>query len=93
VETRSGGVDRGVKRRLQLAELRLLTPPLTPKSKHGHPAIVGMASTPFGSNVPYAEPFWNRGLPSPYYDESHAAVRSFLRKWTDDNLVSEAFDW
>ncbi len=33
---------------------------------------------PFGSDIPFAEPQWYRGLPTPYYNGSHVELRVSL---------------
>lgn len=52
-----------------------------------------MQHKPFGSDVPYAEPAWYRGVPTPYYTEKHAAFREKTRKWVDENLVPYVDEW
>lgn len=38
----------------------------------------------FGSVLPYAEPAWARGYPSPYYNDSHRRLRAAMRSWVDE---------
>lgn len=54
-----------------------------------------MATKPFGSLVPFAESSWSRGLPSPYYKESHEKLRAELRTWIEDDLemLENMFEW
>jgi len=52
-----------------------------------------MQHAPFGSDVPYAEPAWYRGVPTPYYEEKHAAFREKVRAFVDEHLVPYADDW
>ncbi|GAA6041517.1 hypothetical protein JCM8097_001918 [Rhodosporidiobolus ruineniae] len=51
-----------------------------------------MADT-FGSTTPWAEPAAYRGLPSPYYNESHRRLRKAAREWTDKYLMDVPFEW
>ena len=37
----------------------------------------------FGSPIPYAEPSWARGCPSPYFKDSHRRLRKAMRAWVD----------
>lgn len=37
----------------------------------------------FGSPIPYAEPPWARGCPSPYFKDSHRRLRKAMREWVD----------
>jgi hypothetical protein len=54
-----------------------------------------MATKPFGSLVPFGESSWGRGLPSPYYKESHAKLRAELRTWLEDDveMLENMFEW
>lgn len=49
---------------------------------------------PFGNqSVPFAEPAWYSGLPSPFYKPSHLRLREAARKWTETHLMDQAHDW
>src|ERR1700743_365514 len=48
---------------------------------------------PFGSILPWAEPSWYNGRPSPYYKESHKRLRDTMRKWTEDNFMGHSEEW
>lgn len=52
-----------------------------------------MQHAPFGSDVPYAEPAWYRGVPTPYYNESHAKFRGKCRAFVDEHLVPFVDEW
>lgn len=45
----------------------------------------------YGSNLPYAEPAWARGGPSPYYRDSHRQLRRAIRAWVDKVSCSSRF--
>jgi len=47
----------------------------------------------FGSDVPYAEPGWYRGEPTPYYEAKHAAFRAKVRSWVDEHLMPHVDEW
>ena len=47
----------------------------------------------FGSPVPFAEPPWYRGTPSPYYDETHVALRARVRAFVDEHLAPYVDEW
>jgi len=53
------------------------------------------AKKPFGSLVPFSESAWARGLPSPYYTQSHENLRSYVRKWLveDLELLDNVYDY
>lgn len=54
-----------------------------------------MATKPFGSLIPFGEKSYSRGLPSPYYNESHAALRNELRTWLEDDveMLENMYEW
>ncbi|RDW89632.1 putative acyl-CoA dehydrogenase-2 [Coleophoma cylindrospora] len=43
--------------------------------------------------VPFSEPPWLMGLPSPYYNDSHRAWQKTCRALVDELLMPEAGDW
>lgn len=43
--------------------------------------------------APIAEPPWLRGLPSPYFKDSHRRFQAACRKFLDENLHRHALDW
>lgn len=45
------------------------------------------------SQIPLAEPSWLRGLPSPYYNESHVRFQRACRAFMDKNLHAHALEW
>eukprot|EP00933_Yihiella_yeosuensis_P064495 TRINITY_DN6787_c0_g8_i1.p1 TRINITY_DN6787_c0_g8~~TRINITY_DN6787_c0_g8_i1.p1 ORF type:complete len:412 (+),score=97.74 TRINITY_DN6787_c0_g8_i1:75-1310(+) len=47
----------------------------------------------FGSDVPYAEPAWYRGVPTPYYQEKHAKFRNKVRAYVDEHLKPYVDEW
>lgn len=47
----------------------------------------------FGSDVPFAEPGWYRGVPSPFYNESHVALRNRVRQFVDTELMPYVDEW
>ncbi|KAK2809005.1 hypothetical protein FQN50_004279 [Emmonsiellopsis sp. PD_5] len=47
----------------------------------------------FGSALPWAEPAWYSGRPSPYYNESHFRLRDAVRKWTEENVLDKTEEW
>jgi len=48
---------------------------------------------PFGDLVPYADPAWYQGFPSPYYNQSHVDLRGEIRRWVDDKVAANVHDW
>lgn len=43
--------------------------------------------------VPFAEPPWLNGLPSPYYNDSHRKWQKTCRALVDELLMPEGRDW
>ncbi|KAI9790039.1 MAG: hypothetical protein M1835_001260 [Candelina submexicana] len=45
------------------------------------------------TTIPFSEPPWLRGLPSPYYNASHRAWQKRCRAFLEENLINHALDW
>lgn len=45
------------------------------------------------SAIPFSEPPWLQGLPSPYYNESHRAWQRTCRAFIGNNLIKHAVEW
>ncbi|KAJ4352658.1 hypothetical protein N0V95_004042 [Ascochyta clinopodiicola] len=50
-------------------------------------------SEAYGSSLPWAEPSWYTGRPSPYYKESHRKLRDYVRAWCNENIAPFSEDW
>ncbi|KAL4939242.1 hypothetical protein BDV06DRAFT_214462 [Aspergillus oleicola] len=48
---------------------------------------------PFGSYAPFAEPAWYNALASPYYNDSHRALRKYVREYIEANIEPYADQW
>ncbi|KAI9629860.1 hypothetical protein KEM48_012493 [Puccinia striiformis f. sp. tritici PST-130] len=49
---------------------------------------------PFGNlSIPFYEPAWYSGVPSPYYKASHLKLQEIARKWTETHLMDQAQNW
>lgn len=49
---------------------------------------------PFGkTNVPFGEPAWYRGIPTPYYQEKHVKWRAKVRNFVDTEMRPYANKW
>ncbi|BDD54658.1 hypothetical protein MAP00_000259 [Monascus purpureus] len=48
---------------------------------------------PFGSDTPFAEPAWYNSLASPYYNDSHRALRKYVREYVEKNIEPYAEQW
>lgn len=60
--------------------------------KSSKPNNRGVAE-PFGSYTPFAEPAWYNALASPYYSDSHRALRKYVREYIDANIEPHADLW
>jgi len=47
----------------------------------------------FGDLVPYADPNWYQTYHSPYYNETHVALRAEIRQWVEDDLMPNITEW
>lgn len=45
------------------------------------------------ANIPWSEPAWLRGVPSPYYNESHRTLQRRVRAYVDAHILPHALDW
>jgi acyl-CoA dehydrogenase len=43
--------------------------------------------------IPFAEPPWILGLPSPYYNESHRQWQKDCREWLKDRFTAHTLEW
>ncbi|KAK1574199.1 acyl-CoA dehydrogenase domain-containing protein [Colletotrichum navitas] len=48
---------------------------------------------PFGDLVPYADPNWYQAYHTPYYNETHAALRAEIREWVENNVEPYVAEW
>ncbi|KAF8298291.1 acyl-CoA dehydrogenase NM domain-like protein [Clavulina sp. PMI_390] len=45
------------------------------------------------SEIPYAEPSWlTKGYHSPYYSDRHRKFQTWLRKWSEEHFIPEAWE-
>lgn len=47
----------------------------------------------YGDMVPYADPYWYQGGHSPYFNESHAALRAEIRDWVEEKVAPYVGEW
>eukprot|EP01125_Pyxidicula_operculata_P015562 TRINITY_DN5295_c0_g1_i1.p1 TRINITY_DN5295_c0_g1~~TRINITY_DN5295_c0_g1_i1.p1 ORF type:complete len:493 (+),score=87.48 TRINITY_DN5295_c0_g1_i1:22-1500(+) len=47
----------------------------------------------FGSDIPFAEPAWYRGLQSPHYNDTHRKFRAKIREHVEKDLIPFVSDW
>ncbi|KAL8376917.1 hypothetical protein RB595_007849 [Gaeumannomyces hyphopodioides] len=51
------------------------------------------AQDPFGPLIPFGDPSWYQGYRSPYYNESHAALRAEVREWVETAIEPNVTEW
>lgn len=82
------------------------TPPATPpptekkRQKVQSQAVVPVQSEepaepmdPYGDLIPFADPGWYQNQHSPYFNESHAALRAEIREWVDTKIEPYVTEW
>ncbi|KAF2754658.1 acyl-CoA dehydrogenase NM domain-like protein [Pseudovirgaria hyperparasitica] len=42
---------------------------------------------------PWAEPPWSQGIASPYYNDSHRALRDYVRSYVDEHILPAHLEW
>lgn len=47
----------------------------------------------FGDNIPYADPSWYQGHYTPYYNETHVALRKEIRDWVEEHVEPYVDEW
>ena len=47
----------------------------------------------YGSLIPFADPSWYQSYHSPYFNESHAALRDEVRQWVETELEPNVTEW
>ncbi|MCJ1417174.1 hypothetical protein MMC32_003513 [Xylographa parallela] len=48
---------------------------------------------PFGDLVPYADPSWYQSYHTPYFNETHEALRAEIRAWVDTEIEPYVTEW
>ncbi|KAK7757422.1 hypothetical protein SLS62_000435 [Diatrype stigma] len=48
---------------------------------------------PFGDQVPFADPSWYQSYHSPYFNETHAALRAEVRAWVESEIEPYVTEW
>jgi alkylation response protein AidB-like acyl-CoA dehydrogenase len=48
---------------------------------------------PFGDLIPFADPSWYQGNFSPYFNETHAALRAEVREWMENEIEANVTEW
>jgi len=73
--------------------------PVKPKAESGavpvpaEDAEVAEPLDPFGDLIPFGDPTWYQGYHSPYFNESHAALRDEVRAWVTSEVEPYVGEW
>ncbi|KAL1884166.1 hypothetical protein VTK73DRAFT_6835 [Phialemonium thermophilum] len=51
------------------------------------------ALEPFGQLIPFADPSWYQSYHSPYFNETHAALRAEIREWIETEIEPHVTEW
>ncbi|KAL2814308.1 acyl-CoA dehydrogenase/oxidase [Aspergillus granulosus] len=77
-------------------------PAPAPKKEAAKPqaAVVDVAAAksaepqePYGDLIPFADPSWYQGYHSPYFNQTHAALRDEARKWVETEIEPYVTEW
>ena len=47
----------------------------------------------YGDLIPYADPSWYQSYHTPYFNESHAALRDEVRQWMEEDIMPNVTEW
>ncbi|KAH6971680.1 acyl-CoA dehydrogenase/oxidase [Ilyonectria sp. MPI-CAGE-AT-0026] len=47
----------------------------------------------FGEQIPFADPSWYQSYHSPYFNETHAALRAEIREWIEAEIEPNVTEW
>ncbi|KAH6878132.1 acyl-CoA dehydrogenase/oxidase [Alternaria rosae] len=47
----------------------------------------------YGDLIPYADPSWYQTYHSPYYNDTHVALRDEVRQWVEEKLMPNVTEW
>ncbi|KAJ5389619.1 Acyl-CoA dehydrogenase apdG [Penicillium cataractarum] len=57
------------------------------------PPATAEPQDPYGDLIPFADPSWYQGYSSPYFNDSHAALREEIREWVDTEIEPYVTEW
>lgn len=57
------------------------------------PAEETEALEPYGAQIPYSDPAWYQSYHSPYFNETHAALRAEVREWMENEIEPNVTEW
>ncbi|KAJ6104522.1 hypothetical protein N7523_010842 [Penicillium sp. IBT 18751x] len=57
------------------------------------PPATAEPQEPYGDLIPFADPSWYQGYSSPYFNETHAALREEVRQWVETEIDPYVTEW
>lgn len=51
------------------------------------------ALDPYGDLIPFADPSWYQSYHTPYFNETHAALRAEVREWMEEEIIPNVTEW
>ncbi|KAB5526394.1 acyl-CoA dehydrogenase/oxidase [Coniochaeta sp. 2T2.1] len=72
-------------------ETKKPSPKAVPSAASGHGE--SEALEPFGAQIPFADPGWYQSYHSPYFNETHAALRAEVREWAETAIEPNVTEW
>jgi hypothetical protein len=75
----------------QVNPLKMSIPSTTSKKSPVTPPPTSYKA--FGCPTPYAEPLWYSRNVTPHYTDSHRKLRAAVRKYIDEEILPNAFEW
>ncbi|KAK0725437.1 acyl-CoA dehydrogenase/oxidase [Lasiosphaeris hirsuta] len=64
-----------------------------PAAAAATPAGESEALEPYGQQIPFGDPSWYQSYHSPYFNETHAALRTEVREWVDKEIQPFVAEW
>ncbi|KAL2262235.1 hypothetical protein VTK26DRAFT_2071 [Humicola hyalothermophila] len=100
------GILKKYQKQLQVGSLdtkpKPATPTPAPKKEAPKPKPAAAAAAPqeeaealepFGQQIPFSDPSWYQGYHSPYFNETHAALRAEVREWIETEIEPHVAEW
>eukprot|EP00854_Cymbomonas_tetramitiformis_P029285 gene29285-36449_t len=56
-------------------------------------AKVGAIKEPFGEGIPFGDPYWYQGMPTPYYKDTHIRFRALVRDFVEKEIIPYSEEW
>lgn len=71
----------------------IITPPQIQSALTAAKSSSQITEEHFGSDIPFAEPYWYNTFKSPHYNDSHRAFRAKVREFIDTEITPFCHEW